>query len=53
MDVVVVRQGGRVDIYDIKTSSKAARELVPGSSEWDQDKIKATEYQLAFYGRMM
>jgi hypothetical protein len=53
MDVVIVRQGGRVDIYDIKTSSKAARDLDPATTEWDKDKRKATEYQLAFYGRMM
>jgi hypothetical protein len=44
MDIVIVRQGGRVDIYDIKTSSKAARDLNPDTTEWDRDKIKATEY---------
>ncbi|GMO69273.1 MAG: hypothetical protein Nk1A_8240 [Endomicrobiia bacterium] len=53
MDIVVVRPGGRVDIYDIKTSTKAARNLDPQISEWDPDKIKATEYQLAIYGRML
>lgn len=52
MDIVIVRQGGRVDIYDIKTSIKSAGDLGEGS-EWDIDKIKATEYQLGFYGRMI
>ncbi len=50
--MVIVRPGGRVSIYDIKVSSRDAKDLGE-TSEWDNDKKRSTEYQLAFYQRMI